>query len=125
MKNVETSRADSPGTGAIYTCPMHPQIRHEGPGNCPICGMTLEPLVETAVDRPNAELTDISRRFWIGPILTIPVFVLEMGSRISALGLDNVVAPRLGANGASISRRRTKRSRRRLTDGSASALGMA
>jgi P-type Cu+ transporter len=95
MKKVETSRADSPGTGTIYTCPMHPQIRHEGPGNCPICGMTLEPLMETAVDQPNAEFTDISRRFWIGLILTIPVFVLEMGSHISALGLDNVVAPRL------------------------------
>jgi len=57
--------------------------------------MTLEPLVETAIDRPNAELTDISRRFWIGLALTIPVFVLEMGSHIPALGFDNVVAPRL------------------------------
>jgi P-type Cu+ transporter len=95
MKNVETSRAASLVTGAIYTCPMHPQIRHEGPGNCPICGMTLEPLVETAIDQPNAELTSISRRFWIGLILTIPVFVLEMGSHIPALGLDYLVAPRL------------------------------
>jgi Cu+-exporting ATPase len=74
---------------------MHPQIRREGPGNCPICGMTLEPLVETAIDRPNAELTDISRRFWIGLTLTIPVFVLGMGSHIPAIGLDTVVAPRL------------------------------
>ncbi|MEI9929468.1 MAG: copper-translocating P-type ATPase [Rhizomicrobium sp.] len=95
MKKVETSRAASPAPGAIYTCPMHPQIRHDGPGNCPICGMTLEPLVETAVGQPNAELTDISRRFWIGLILTIPVFVLEMGSHIPALGLDYLVAPRL------------------------------
>src|ERR1700710_2608971 len=95
MKKVETSRAASPVTDAIYTCPMHSQIRHDGPGNCPICGMTLEPLVETAIDRPNAELTDMWRRFWIGLALTIPVFVLEMGSHIPALGLDNVVAPRL------------------------------
>jgi Cu+-exporting ATPase len=57
--------------------------------------MTLEPLVETALVRPNAELAGISRRFWIGLTLTIPVFVLEMGSHIPALGLDTVVAPRL------------------------------
>jgi Cu+-exporting ATPase len=59
--------------------------------------MTLEPLVETAIVQPNAELTDISRRFWIGLTLTIPVFVLEMGSHIAALGLDTVVAPRLSS----------------------------
>jgi Cu+-exporting ATPase len=57
--------------------------------------MTLEPLVETTTDRPNVELTDISKRFWIALTLTIPVFVLEMGSHIPTLGLDTVVAPRL------------------------------
>jgi P-type Cu+ transporter len=95
MKKVETPRATSSDASAVYTCPMHPQIRHEEPGNCPICGMTLEPLVETAVDRPNAELADISRRFWIGLTLTIPVFALEMGSHIPVLGFDTVVAPGL------------------------------
>jgi len=97
MTKVEISRIAAAGTGPVYTCPMHPQIRHNGPGNCPICGMTLEPLVETAIARPNAELADISRRFWIGLTLTIPVFVLEMGSHIAALGLDTVVAPRLSS----------------------------
>ncbi len=95
MKKVETSQGPSPGTGAVYTCPMHTQIRHDGPGHCPICGMALEPLVDTANDQPNPELTYISWRFWIGLILTIPVFVLEMGSHIPALGLDNLVVPRL------------------------------
>jgi Cu+-exporting ATPase len=57
--------------------------------------MTLEPLLETAVGQPNAELADISRRFWIGLILTIPVFVLEMGSHIPALRLDELIAPML------------------------------
>jgi Cu+-exporting ATPase len=76
---------------SIYTCPMHPQIRQVGPGNCPICGMTLEPFVVTAAAAPNEELADMSRRFWIGLVLALPVFVLEMGGHIPAFGLDNLV----------------------------------
>ena len=52
--------------GTIYTCPMHPQIRQVGPGNCPICGMALEPETVTADTGPSAELIDMTRRFWIG-----------------------------------------------------------
>ena len=63
----------------IYTCPMHPQIRQLGPGNCPICGMTLEPLVAIEDTGPSPELVDMTRRFWIGLALTAPVLVLEMG----------------------------------------------
>ena len=66
----------------IYTCPMHPQIRQAGPGSCPICGMALEPVLATADTGPNAELVDMTRRFWIGLVLTLPVFVLEMGSHL-------------------------------------------
>jgi Cu+-exporting ATPase len=73
--------------GAIYTCPMHPQIRQAGPGNCPICGMALEPVEATADAAPNLELADMSRRFWIGLVLTLPVFILEMGGHIPWLGL--------------------------------------
>ena len=80
--------------GTIYTCPMHPQIRQVGPGNCPICGMTLEPVDATADVGENRELADMSRRFWVGLVLTLPVFVLEMGGHIPALGLDNLVPPR-------------------------------
>jgi Cu+-exporting ATPase len=85
--------AASPGPGATYTCPMHPQIRQHGPGNCPICGMTLEPLAASATDEPNHELADMTRRFWIGLVLTLPVFILEMGSHIPAIGLDAIVPP--------------------------------
>jgi Cu+-exporting ATPase len=79
--------------GATYTCPMHPEIRHEGPGVCPICGMALEPLEVSAEAVPNHELADMTRRFWIGLVLTLPVFVLEMGSHIPGLGLHDIVPP--------------------------------
>ncbi len=79
--------------GTIYTCPMHPQIRQVGPGSCPICGMALEPVEATADAGPNHELTDMTRRFWIGLALTLPVFVLEMGSHIPGLGLHDIVPP--------------------------------
>ena len=81
--------------GAIYTCPMHPQIRQVGPGNCPICGMTLEPVAATAGVGPNHELVGHDPRFWVGLVLTLPVFVLEMGGHIPGLGLHDLVPPRI------------------------------
>jgi len=75
--------------GAIYTCPMHPEIRQEGPGACPICGMALEPEMPSADTGPNPELVDMTRRFWIGLALTLPVFVLEMGGHL--FGMRNWV----------------------------------
>ena len=81
--------------GVIYTCPMHPQIRQVGPGNCPICGMTLEPVNATADVGENRELVDMTRRFWVGLVLTLPVFVLEMGGHIPALGLHDLLPPRI------------------------------
>lgn len=71
--------------GVIYTCPMHPQVRQLGPGNCPICGMTLEPEVVTADMGPSPELVDMRRRFWIGLVLTLPVLALEMGGHLTNL----------------------------------------
>jgi Cu+-exporting ATPase len=71
--------------GAIYTCPMHPQIRRQGPGTCPICGMALEPELVTAESAPNPELADMRRRFWIGLALALPVVVLEMGGHFAGL----------------------------------------
>ncbi len=71
--------------GAIYTCPMHPQIQQVGPGTCPICGMALEPMVVTAESGPNHELIDMTRRLWIGLALAIPVLILEMGGHITGL----------------------------------------
>ena len=67
-------------TGTIYTCPMHAEVRHPGPGSCPICGMGLEPATVSAEDEgPNPELVDFTRRFWVGAVLTIPVLILAMG----------------------------------------------
>src|SRR6266550_920012 len=68
--------------GTIYTCPMHPQIRQVGPGNCPICGMALEPEVASLDAGPNPELADMTRRFWIGGVLAVPPVVLEMGGHL-------------------------------------------
>ena len=79
--------------GTIYTCPMHPQIRQIGPGACPICGMALEPDIVSLDSGPNPELADMSRRFWIGLALSIPVLVLEMGGHFA--GLHTLIAPRL------------------------------
>lgn len=68
--------------GTTYTCPMHPEIRQVGPGSCPICGMALEPEMASAETGPNPELVDFTRRFWIGLVLTLPVFILEMGAHL-------------------------------------------
>ncbi len=70
---------------AIYTCPMHAQIRQVGPGACPICGMALELELVTVDAAPNAELADMTRRFWWGLALTVPVFLLEMGGHVTGL----------------------------------------
>ena len=71
--------------GVIYTCPMHPEIRQQGPGSCPICGMALEPLAVAADQKPNPELIDMKRRFWIGLALAVPVAALEMGGHLTGL----------------------------------------
>jgi P-type Cu+ transporter len=77
----------------IYTCPMHPQIRQKGPGHCPICGMALEPASAPAETGPSAELIDMTRRFWIGAALALPVVILEMGSHAPGLNLHRYVSP--------------------------------
>jgi Cu+-exporting ATPase len=68
--------------GSIWTCPMHPEIRQDHSGNCPICGMALERDVATADAGPSPELADITRRFWIALVLALPVFILEMGGHV-------------------------------------------
>lgn len=68
--------------GAVWTCPMHPEVRQDHPGPCPICGMALEPQTVTADSGPSPELADMSRRFWIGLVLALPVFILEMGGHV-------------------------------------------
>ncbi|MPZ38333.1 MAG: heavy metal translocating P-type ATPase [Rhizobiales bacterium] len=78
----QAKAAEPVAEGTIYTCPMHPEIRQIGPGACPICGMALEPEIATADTGPNPELADMTRRFKIGLVLTLPVFVLEMGAHL-------------------------------------------
>jgi len=73
---------DAVPDGAVWTCPMHPEIRRDGPGSCPICGMALEPLVATAKTGASPELKDMSRRFWGGLVLALPVLFLEMGAHL-------------------------------------------
>src|SRR5882757_10082129 len=74
--------------GSIYTCPMHREIRQIGPGSCPICGMALEPEQISLDDKPDPELIDMTRRFWIALALTLPVFVIDMGGH---LGLTHLL----------------------------------
>ncbi|MEO8198681.1 MAG: heavy metal-binding domain-containing protein, partial [Thermoanaerobaculia bacterium] len=86
--------APPPGKGALYTCPMHPEIVRPGPGSCPICGMALEPMTVSLDDAPNPELVDMKRRFIVAVVLTVPLLVLEMGAMV-APGLIGEVPPRL------------------------------
>jgi P-type Cu+ transporter len=67
---------------AIYTCPMHPEYRQVGPGSCPICGMALEPVLVTDEPGANSELAHMTRRFWVGLVLAMPVLALEMGGHL-------------------------------------------
>ncbi len=86
LSSEDTKAAPAPvPEGTIYTCPMHPEIRQVGPGSCPICGMALEPVAATAETGPSPELVDMTRRFWIGLVLSIPVVALEMGGHLTNL----------------------------------------
>jgi heavy metal translocating P-type ATPase len=80
------------GQGVEYTCPMHPEIRQNGPGTCPICGMALEPVIVTADAGPSEELRDMTRRFWVGVALSIPVVILGMGRDLIPWLHDNISA---------------------------------
>src|ERR1051325_3628713 len=78
--------------GQQYTCPMHPQIIRDGPGSCPICGMALEPVTVSLEQEENHELKDMTRRFWIAVLLTIPVFALGMSELIPGQPVQRVVS---------------------------------
>ncbi|MGB8070405.1 MAG: heavy metal translocating P-type ATPase [Pseudolabrys sp.] len=93
QKYLDAREPEPVAEDTVYTCPMHPQIRQVGPGSCPICGMALEPELAGSDIGPNPELIDMSRRFWIGIALTVPIFVLEMGSHIA--GAHSWVDPNL------------------------------
>jgi Cu2+-exporting ATPase len=77
--------------GPIYTCPMHSEIRQVGPGNCPICGMALEPLLANAAE-DNSELEDMTRRFWVSVALALPLLVITMSEFVPWLNLHHLVS---------------------------------
>src|SRR5579871_3422595 len=80
--------------GAIYTCPMHPEIRRGAPGACPICGMALEPLSPQAEAGPDPELVDMTRRFAIATVLSVPVLFLGMSDLIPAMPVQRALGER-------------------------------
>ena len=86
-KAAPTSVADQ---GAIYTCPMHPEVRQVGPGNCPICGMALEPLLATA-EEDTSELDDMTRRFKVSVALSLPLLLISMSDLIPGLKLHHMI----------------------------------
>ena len=89
---IGISRTPKPATKTAqkYTCPMHPEIIRDGPGSCPICGMALEPLVASLDEEENVELKDMSRRFWVAVVLSIPVFALGMSDLIPGQPLQQL-----------------------------------
>jgi len=89
LTKAEVPPASPPGTE--YTCPMHPEVRQIGPGTCPKCGMALEPVHVTAQAGPNHELIDFNRRFAVGLVFALPLFILEMGGHL--FGWHHLVPP--------------------------------
>jgi len=99
---VSPARARAAGAAARttagevqWTCPMHPQIVREEPGNCPICGMTLEPMTPAAGEAANPELRDMRRRFWVGIALSVPLLAIAMAEHFDQAALDALVSPHL------------------------------
>ncbi len=91
--SAATASAPAP-EGTVYTCPMHPQIRQPEPGSCPICGMALEPVLPAAQSGPSPELKDMTRRFWIGGALTLPLLLWEMGAHLPGVEMEHVMPMR-------------------------------
>ena len=81
-------------TDVEYTCPMHPEIRQRGPGSCPICGMALEPVMVSAEEEDNSELTDMTRRFWVSTALSIPAVLLAMSEMIPGRAFESIAHSR-------------------------------
>jgi len=84
---LPVSASPRQGSEALYTCPMHPEIRQKGPGTCPICGMALEPVAVEASEASDPELADMAFRLKVAALLTVPILVLSMGEMIPGLAL--------------------------------------
>ncbi len=92
---LEPEAPTAPGTKTEYVCPMHPEIVRAEPGSCPICGMALEPRTVTLEEEANPELVDMTRRFWVGVVLSLPIVVLAMSDLIPGQPIQQAVSPRL------------------------------
>src|SRR6185436_4310361 len=86
------SAADPRPEKTEYTCPMHPEVVRAGPGSCPICGMALEPRTVTLAEEENPELVDMTRRFWVGVVLTIPLLLIAMSDLFPGNPLERIVS---------------------------------
>ncbi len=96
----ETAAADEPHASAPagkYTCPMHPEVVQDGPGTCPKCGMALEPMQPTAEEGPDPELISMQRRFWVGTVLTLPIFLFAMAGIIPSTSLMGLLHEHMAA----------------------------
>src|SRR5712691_6795334 len=87
----EIQRTPPKASKVEYTCPMHPQIVRDAPGNCPICGMALEPRTVSLAEEKNPELEDMTRRFWISVMLTTPLFLIAMSDYLPGRPLERIV----------------------------------
>ncbi len=92
---LEPAAPAAPLVKTEYVCPMHPEIVRAEPGACPICGMALEPRTVTLEDEPNPELVDMTRRFWVGVVLSLPIAFLAMSEMIPGQPLQRSFSPRL------------------------------
>jgi P-type Cu+ transporter len=89
--------ATRPAPRVEYTCPMHPQIVRSSPGSCPICGMALEPRTISVGEEDNPELRDMTRRFWMSAVLTLPLLASVMGDMLPGQPLRHLISPRVAA----------------------------
>lgn len=92
---LEPATVTSPKEKIEYTCPMHPQIVRDAPGNCPICGMTLEPRAISLDDEKNPELVEMTRRFWVGVVLTVPLLLIAMSDVVPGNPLARLISMRV------------------------------
>ncbi len=90
VDNHSKKSASQADPNAVYTCPMHPEVRQVGPGSCPKCGMALEPLITD--DNENEELRDMTKRFWLAAVFTIPLFIISMGDLLPGQPISEVLS---------------------------------
>ena len=94
LAHAAAVKVTSAAAAGSWTCPMHPEIVHNGPGSCPICGMALEPVTASAGDAANPELRDMTRRFWVAVALSLPLLALAMGQDFAPAAFGALISPR-------------------------------